>query len=150
MSNGKVHRVAGLAAGASYATIRASAQPAGPRVIETAGGALGGLFGAKLPDLIDPPTHPGHRSVGHGLIPVGLTGYAVYRRLEGWQDHLRRTADWHSNMLAYVSDPWERFKHWLMAHLCRLAAGALAGFIAGYASHLALDAFTPSGLPLFG
>lgn len=32
--------------------------------------------------------------------------------------------------------------------LCRLGAGALAGLLGGYGSHVALDAFTPAGLPL--
>jgi membrane-bound metal-dependent hydrolase YbcI (DUF457 family) len=32
--------------------------------------------------------------------------------------------------------------------LWRIAAGILAGFAAGYASHLILDAFTKNGLPL--
>lgn len=41
-----------------------------------------------------------------------------------------------------------RLWHTILASLWQMAAGALAGALAGYLSHLALDATTPKGLPL--
>jgi membrane-bound metal-dependent hydrolase YbcI (DUF457 family) len=38
--------------------------------------------------------------------------------------------------------------HVFLELLLRLAAGAMAGALGGYGSHLALDAFTPRSLPL--
>jgi hypothetical protein len=44
--------------------------------------------------------------------------------------------------------PLGQLFYWLLELACRFAAGVLAGFLGGYASHLVLDAFTPSSLPL--
>lgn len=150
MSNGKTHRKVGVAAGAGLAAARSIHLPLSSCTTETLGGAFGGWLGAKVPDVIDPPTHPGHRSIGHGLLPVGLAGYATWQHLPGWQTNLRMKADHHRSASLYAASPWERFMHWLMEQVFRLASGVLAGIVGGYASHLALDAFTPAGLPLLG
>lgn len=42
----------------------------------------------------------------------------------------------------------ERLWQAVLELLCRLGAGALAGLLGGYGSHVAFDAFTPAGLPL--
>jgi len=47
-----------------------------------------------------------------------------------------------------AATPLERLWQGLVELLCRIGAGALAGLLAGYCSHVALDALTPAGLPL--
>lgn len=46
------------------------------------------------------------------------------------------------------STPLQRLWQAVLEILCRLGAGALAGLLGGYGSHITLDAFTPARLPL--
>ena len=59
------------------------------RLQESVGGALGGLLGVALPDIFDPPLHPGHRAMAHALIPVSAGAAAWSRQLDNWQAGLR-------------------------------------------------------------
>jgi hypothetical protein len=47
--------------------------------VEVIGGLLAGNLGARLPDVFDPPTHPGHRSLAHGMAPIAAVGMAALR-----------------------------------------------------------------------
>ncbi len=148
MANRDVHMVAGAVAGGAAAAYLARDQQFGYYLLELAGGAAAGIVGAQLPDIFDPPTHPGHRSLGHGLVPAGAALTAVGARLDRAQRQLRQTAERH-RAARESATALERLWHWLMEILSRFAAGAVAGLAAGYASHLALDAFTPRSLPIF-
>lgn len=75
---------------------------------------------ASLPDMIDPATGPNHRSVGHSLTFSSLG----FSRLN---DLIIKNPSWNIEE-----------KEFLLA------------LLPAYASHLALDSTTPSGLPLFG
>ncbi|MBN2422072.1 metal-dependent hydrolase [Candidatus Woesearchaeota archaeon] len=77
------------------------------------------MWGANLPDLIDPPTSPFHRSIGHNLISFFLFILVSIISLS----------------LALI------FKSWLFI--------ITASFSLSVLSHLVLDLFTPIGLPLF-
>jgi membrane-bound metal-dependent hydrolase YbcI (DUF457 family) len=116
--------------------------------VEIAGGYFGGIVGARAPDVFDPPTSPRHRDLGHGIVPVGLVVVALLRVLPAWQAELRTVADRHRNAAARSENRWTAAIHSLIELLCRFASGAVAGIVAGYVSHLALDAMTPAGLPI--
>jgi hypothetical protein len=68
--------------------------------------------------------------------------------LGGWQAQLRAEASRRASLRQPAVTSFERFWQVLVEILCRLGAGALAGLLAGYGSHVALDAFTPASLPL--
>jgi hypothetical protein len=91
-----------------------------------------------VPALIDPPTRPGHRSVGHGLCPAAMSAPLWQHRLDSVQADLRRAADGHRWQTAQCQDPMLAVWHSLMETACRLLAGFLAGF-RGLLSHVALD-----------
>ena len=148
MSNGRFHRRVGAATGAISAWVAAHDQPLKHRVIETLGGIPGGIIGAMAPDLIDPPTSPRHRSIGHGVIPIGALGFWSIWNLRRWQDGLREMANgFQEEYSRETTNGFRRFCLGVAEVACRLAAGAIAGLLGGYASHLALDALTPAGLP---
>ncbi len=80
-------------------------------------GFLGGAA-ATLPDILDPPTSPKHRSVGHSIALSGSLIPILQRIKENPQINQNQKD---------------------------IAESVFAGF----ASHLAMDAGTPAGLPFF-
>lgn len=150
MSDGLMHRRVGFVAGGATAWCAASGQPTHLRVVETIGGAMAGIVGAVMPDRLDPPTSPLHRSIGHGLVPIGAAGFWAIRNLKKWQRWLREQAQRFQQELNAETDGGRRILLMLAMVACTLAAGAVAGFIGGYISHVALDALTPASLPVIG
>jgi len=150
MPDGRTHAIVGSAAGAFYAVTRNPGQPGGHLLLEAVGGAFGGYFGAKLPDALDPPNSPGHRAVGHAVIPAGYAAYSLPDVLAGWQAGLRRRAALCAQASAQAQVPLQAVCCSLLEALWRFLAGFLVGLYAGYVSHLALDATTPGFLPLLG
>jgi membrane-bound metal-dependent hydrolase YbcI (DUF457 family) len=148
MPNANFHRTAGLIAGGTYAYLRSTEQSYGSRVLETAGGVLGGTLAASLPDVFDPPLHPRHRGLAHGAVPVGALTSAAVATLDGAQVWLRREAARRASLRTAATGTLEQLWHGLVELLCRLGAGFSAGLVAGYTSHVVLDALTPAGLPL--
>ena len=148
MPNGRTHRVVGAAAGSAYALYRAGHQAPAHALIETLGGALAGAVGARLPDVLDPPLHPRHRSLAHGLVPVAVAGRVGAMALDRCQVRLRAEAEHRASLRRAAVTPLQRVWHAIVEVLCRLGAGAMAGLLAGYGSHVALDAFTPASIPL--
>lgn len=149
MPNRKTHTDVGVYAGAATAAYKArNADNAVDFFAELAGGAIGGYFGALAPDKIDPPTSPNHRSTGHGIVPLAAAGRFAWERLPSAQQMLRDEADRRRQLAQQAASPLLSFWHFLVGALCRVGAGAAAGFIGGYASHVALDARTPASLPL--
>lgn len=146
--NRRAHESAGGAVGAFAALIATPGAAWRDRGVEIAGGYFGGIVGARAPDVFDPPTSPRHRDLGHGIVPVGLVVVALLRVLPAWQAELRTVADRHRNAAARSENRWTAAIHSLIELLCRFASGAVAGIVAGYVSHLALDAMTPAGLPI--
>ncbi len=144
MPNGRTRRAIGTIAGGGYALAKAQQQPPGHLALEVLGGLLAGDLGAWLPDVFDPPLHPGHRALAHGVVPVVAAGRAAVGALDGWQTQLRAAAARRAALRASAATPLEHLWHALVELLCRLGAGGLAG----YGSHVALDAFTPACLPL--
>lgn len=148
MANRKMHMIVGGAAGGASACFLARDQEPAHQLVETLGGVLAGTLGGRLPDIIEPALHPGHRSIAHAMIPTGAAGVAVVPRLRAGQQHVRRWADQCHARHDGAENLLAQFLWWLAEMACRLVSGAVGGSAAGYASHLVLDATTPMGLPL--
>jgi hypothetical protein len=54
---------------------------------------LGAYLGARLPDILDPPTSPNHRHVAHGAVNATVAGYFCLNSLGEWQRSLHTRAD---------------------------------------------------------
>lgn len=148
MPNRPIHIATSTPAGLGYALFKANGQNGLATLLEVAGGAIGGYYGGILPDCIDPPFHPCHRSIGHGLFPVFAGASLWHQGLDCWQDHLRRLADqralYRLSSADSITAAWHMAAEWAL----RLLAGFLAGIGAGYVTHVALDFGTPRCLPL--
>ncbi|MBK7645267.1 MAG: hypothetical protein IPJ19_19865 [Planctomycetes bacterium] len=144
-----IHKPVGAAAGAALGLAMAHAQRPNDILLEVLAAGFTGYHAAKLPDVIDPPIHPRHRSVGHGVLSAGPVIAWILHELKEWQDALRTASQRATTRADEATSSWERLGHQIVAVLLRLLAGALAGFVGGYGSHLAMDACTKSGLPVF-
>lgn len=150
MPRSTTHKPVGAFAGAGLGYAMAQSQVTDDRFLETLAATIVGWHAAKLPDIPDiiaPPLHPGHRSFGHGLLSAGSLLSWILTRLSKWQDALRSRSQHAAARAQLSTSKWQKLGHNLIALLFRLLAGALAGLVAGYASHLILDAFTPGSLP---
>ena len=138
MPNRVVHRTVGIGAGAAASAILSDNLQGPHRTVELLAAAVGGYYGAAAPDWIDPPTTPNHRSVGHSIALAG--GGLVYAtsQLSEWRSAL------HERSQAAFCGGKD-----VQGYFYIIASGILTGFVAGYASHLALDAATPKSLPAF-
>jgi membrane-bound metal-dependent hydrolase YbcI (DUF457 family) len=153
--DGKTHCVAGIASGGLFTFYRARDLPPPDRALEALGGMIGGLIGGKAPDsqYVDPSSlGPNHRRFGHSWAMLGAHIYVADAVISAWEKFCREKADEVARRLA--NNPaiagFERFLLVFQEVAWRVTAGLLAGFIAGYVSHLALDAFTVKSLPVFG
>lgn len=143
MPNGKVHRTVGAIvgfAGVAY-LIEGSL---GQLSVEIFGGVMGGILGAMMPDIIDRPDCPQHRSIAHGVLPVGIVLFLACRYLMTCRALANDIVYSLANL--YIISP--ELNHVIGQELGYMAAGGVIGFILGYASHLVLDAFTPGSLPI--
>lgn len=147
MPNRTFHLATSGPAGAAFAYHKA---PINKGLHEVLGGLIGGLAGGMLPDIIDPPFHPGHRALAHALIPVGLSAAAWVRGLDDWQKSLRCRADEYSRLRFQATDPVLAACYGALEAALRMLSGMLAGLLAGYLTHIALDFTTPRCLPLLG
>lgn len=145
MPNRRTHTAVGATAGIVAAAHAADWTDEPGAIIETLGGGFGGYWGGRAPDMIDPPSHPNHRGLGHsGLAIAALTALPVSK----WKDDLRGwAADCQRRAAASQSDG-ERLLWVICAALFRFLAGALEGIRAGYLSHLAMDFPTAKSLPI--
>ena len=145
MPNRATHAQVGAAAGGICAALRVAGAPTTHQLAETIGGLIGGWVGGVLPDVLEPATTPNHRQAAHSVVAGGTLMLA---RLAEWQAGCRAAADGAARralLLPLRSD--ERRRAETEALVWRFVAGALVGLVAGYASHLLLDATTARGLP---
>lgn len=148
MPNRATHARAGAAVGVLAAVYRARESPTNQLVAEAIGGLLGGWLGGVIPDILEPATSPNHRRLAHSAAAGGALTLA---RIAEWQASCRAAADAAaSRALAHPLGTSERTRAEWDVLFWRLLAGALVGLVAGYASHLVLDAGTARGLPLLG
>jgi inner membrane protein len=134
MGNRSDHYPAGACFGGLVAALSALVANRAPTWAEVLGGAAAGLVTSALPDVLEPATHPGHRGVAHSVAALGTGVGLGLPAAHRFQDRVARAS-------GDETDPVKRF----MAQFC---AGAAAGAVAGYGSHLLLDATTPRSLPL--
>lgn len=145
MPRRSTHAQAGVLAGVAVAAYRSRDATGDQQLAETVGGALGGLLGGLLPDILEPAKTPNHRSVAHSAVAAGTLSLA---RLAEWQAECRTAAEAAvQRSLAHPFGSAERGRAEWEAMLWRLLAGFLVGLVAGYGSHLMLDAATPRSLP---
>ena len=144
MPRRKEHINAGMFYGAGFAAISAKNQNSDYPLLETLGGLAGGYFGGQLPDIIEPATSPRHRDTAHsvaagiGIIKMG------HDKLVEWQQACRRKANEAQNLKkVQVSGSLEELGYILLEMFWLALAGAIAGLLAGYISHLMLDFGTP-------
>ena len=148
MANRRTDSLVGAAASGATALYLARDQEPSLQLVETVGGLIGGAVGGRLPDLLEPALNPGHRSVAHAIVLAGVAGATFAPSLHRTRQHSREWADRCRAWRDAATGTLEQILWWLAEMACRLAAGAMAGIAAGYASHLLLDAGTPMGLPL--
>ncbi len=103
------------------------------------GSTLGGIYGGKLPDILDPPSGgPNHRSTGHS-VSANTVGLALYYSQIGpacenyCLERIKKAKKEESDRDRII---WS------------IALGIVWGSPAGQISHLALDGCTPKMLPL--
>jgi membrane-bound metal-dependent hydrolase YbcI (DUF457 family) len=148
MPNYRTHLAAGTIAGTVTAGVLSQGQPSATAFAEITGGLLGGAIGGIMPDVIEPATSPNHRKIAHSMVAAGSLALA---RVTEWQAACRRRAAEHSQAASLLQPGCqERADAESAAMWWSLLAGFTAGFVAGYASHLALDALTTRSLPLTG
>jgi hypothetical protein len=148
MPKRRTHLAVGATAGVALSALNSLDQNAFDLVLEVLGGWCGGRAGAALPDILDRPIHPGHRAIAHGVVPVGTALALWIKNLEPLQDNLRGLANRHRAQRISAQDPLEALGHLLAEWIFRFLAGLVAGFGAGYISHIILDFGTPGCIPL--
>lgn len=143
MPNRKTHTAAGIAAGASVCLAKQISLKEFSH-LELLCSVFGGFLGGILPDLIDPPTSPNHRALGHSpIILILVVGAALFfmLQLEKNQDNRMRAAN-HSHVIGYDMREETADK----SDLNKAIAGFFTGLCSGHASHLTLDSKTPAGI----
>ena len=148
MPNRRVHVRVGAVVGVAAAGYSAREAPGDQLLAEMFGGLIGGIVGGALPDVLEPALNAHHRQIAHSVAAgTALTLVRVSER----HAQCRTAAAAAEARAASCEDGTDAQRHseWA-AFAWRFAAGALIGIVAGYASHLALDAATPRGLPLLG
>lgn len=140
-------RIAGLS-GAGAAAYEARQQELPVMLAEIFGGYMGGKIGGRVPDLIDPPTSPNHRSIGHGVIPNGTLFVKTFEFATDLRRNIRQWAAEAKARSERSEDPVEAIIQFGLYMLLHFVAGMIAGMPAGHISHLLADSMTKKGLPL--
>lgn len=143
-----VHARVGMVAGLGAAYANSANQTPQTRLLEIVGGGLGGTLGSRLPDIIDPPTSGSHRSHGHAVVPAATLLRLYMEHAPQWVDDLRAMAKQFEAKTTDTDQIALSVVYALLAALLRIIAGAVSGLPAGHFSHLALDVWTPKGLPV--
>jgi len=147
--NGKAHRFAGVISGGGAAFFASRGQTNLEVIVESMAGIAAGALGAKFPDWAEPATSSWHRgpvhSVGTGIWSLGI-GIAGIMELQSFCD--QRIANLrYCRALAQTPEAIQWYTLEIFFWLAVVAS--LKGLLAGYLSHLALDATTPRSVPLF-
>lgn len=107
---------------------------------------IGGSIGGAAPDWLEPGIHPNHRNVFHSLLVGGGITAAALADCQAFC-HRASMACLHRAQCAPPGSS-ARETEQLKATGWTILAGLIVGFLAGYVSHLALDARTAKSLPL--
>ena len=120
MANGPTHQViAALTIGGALAYDEAKN---GEQTAKPLAGAVVAAVTTKLPDILEPATHPHHRQFFHSVVCAIALGKGIYE-LHQWQP----------------DEDWQKVVRFL-------------GLVSGYAYlvHLAVDACSKRSLPILG
>ncbi len=149
MPNRQTHVRVGTLTGCGIAAYRAREQDKLNMLLEAVGGAIGGYFGSRLPDVIEPSSWPGHRQLAHSATAGTAVAFSLYELLGKWEELCRSNAEHYrqENIQDTLNDI-EKLLCALMELALHIMAGALVGLAVGYLSHLALDGRTRGGLPI--
>ena len=147
MPDKQKHQIAGACYGSAFAGIWSIRETGSIDPTIIAGGLLGGILGAAIPDSLDPPDSPRHRGFGHSLLAAGaICGIC---------------ADTISNLTTFAEEEQRRFDacielgyqypllNGIRLQAALLLIGVVVGLPAGVISHLILDNRSPDGIRLF-
>ena len=145
--NGKAHATIGLFAGSATGLALSIEANRRPTVAEVCGWAAGGLGGAKLPDILEPAIHPGHRKFCHsGTVLAADPAFLQSATIRSWIQWLHNEAA--KQRTKALVNPDNAILHSIAALILEFLAGVLPAIPAGYASHLIADCTTPFGIPV--
>jgi hypothetical protein len=151
MPDRRTHLGAGVLVGFGvglYLTRNHEGWPALARIL---GAVLASAAGATLPDALEPALHSWHRRSFHSWGALaGTAGVTLGPPLavRQWIAEREAAAErWRSQREVLPVDHPEQATLWLAEMLEHFLIAAALGLVAGYASHLVLDAASPRGLP---
>lgn len=150
MSKRAVHVAFGVVTGGGAAALVAKKNNEEPLafLLQTIGGIAGGYGGGTAPDVFEPATWPGHRGFAHSVVTLAGGTTAVVKKGRAAYETVRGQIREYEEALRVETDPWRRFWFWVAVVVGHFTLGYGIGALAGYGSHLALDACTPGSLPL--
>jgi hypothetical protein len=148
MPNREVHILTSSVTGGVWALHRAGGQSPEDSFLEMVGGILGGSISGTMPDKLDPPTSPNHRALGHSAGVATLALPRIQGLLLSWESHLRYLADEVRKQRSQEGSDFAKILLTLLEIVLRIAVGIASGVVAGYSTHLVLDALTSKSLPL--
>ena len=144
------HTYGGIVASMGVATISTRELPPAQAVAESIGLVLGGAFGGRLPDQLEPAYHPNHRHFAHSA----ALGTSIALVLSQFGPQIRGSLRQTGNDLLEVRDQhplgsWQWYGLGILVIAAFVLAGAVVGVPVGYLSHLGLDHVKSSrGIPL--
>ncbi len=62
-------------------------------------------IGGLLPDVFDPPMHPGPRALAHAVLPAGVGATVWVSTLDSWRENLRDPADEYTRVALDFTTP---------------------------------------------
>jgi hypothetical protein len=140
------YRIAAMT-GPSFTFLKAASQGRQVSATEALGSFVSSAITSRLPDALEPATHPNHRSTFHSVAFLGVLALLALPKVEAASlEHLRLAEECRKKA---ASSFWpQQREEWLrQARWHELCAGFWGGLIPGYASHLLADSRTPKGLP---
>src|SRR5688572_24520516 len=99
MPNREFHCRTSTIIGATAAFCRTESRRPAEIAVEVIGGAIGGNIGGRLPDILDPPFSPNHRSLAHGVLSAGPLLLWIMQQLERGQAWCRNEAARHASLV---------------------------------------------------
>jgi membrane-bound metal-dependent hydrolase YbcI (DUF457 family) len=147
--NGRTHKVAGAVVGVPSVVGFRAAERKPLRVGELAGGLVGGVAGAMLPDVLEPATSSYHRSIAHSVTVSTGAVWGATRNLGNVRQWLDDKADALRARSSETESWLEQLIFSLGALLVDFLNGLVTGVVPGYVSHVVLDSLTPRSVPIF-
>jgi hypothetical protein len=154
------HTLVGAVSGAAFAANRTKNNFRANRLARVAGGAVGGALGGALPDIFEPAISSWHRGQGHS-VAAATAVVSSGNLLTRWEEVCLKNAEQcrarptklvkDAQGALFVLVPLNPFSQTLSTFgeiFWEFLAGFLNGLMAGYISHLVLDALTPRSVPL--